>query len=210
MGQAFQLSSWEKKEAARRARENQRRQNERMHNDKKNQAAQEAKQAAEGLRLPRDFHTGNGETYDEVLIGGGGGMCGVLVGVGVGMLKEGMPIDVVRDAVYGDLSTDVIAGVMDLRHKVVERSRGHALCVSLDNYDEEKQGKELPPEQAYNNGHYAIKGRNLWEEVSGRKDGWVDDIFRSLESEEIGVFAEIEIAAWDEEGTPVNAKKDCF
>lgn len=131
-------------------------------------------------------------------------MYGVLVGVGVGMLNEEIPIDVVRDAVYGDLSADVISRAVDIRRKVVERSRGHALCASLDNYDEEKQGKELPREKAYNNGHYAIKGRKLWEEVSSREDGWVDDIFVGLEFEELGVCAEI--AAVNEGGTLVNAK----
>lgn len=69
MRQAFQLSNWEKRAATTRARENQRsRQNERIHNEKKKQAAQQAKQAAEGFRMPCVFHSGDGKTYDEVLM----------------------------------------------------------------------------------------------------------------------------------------------
>lgn len=139
------------------------------------------------------FRTDDGIIYDEVAIVGSG-TCGPLTLAAAHMHDQGIPLEIVRDAiggVDGELAPDVVALVAEIRRRVVERSRGHPLCADTIDAFRGRDKRKNRYTKALQNPKYAIKTRALWEFVMGHSKGWVDGIFLLLGGKELALDFDI-------------------
>lgn len=151
--------------------------------------------------MGRILHTRNGVAYVEWPVVAND-KCGVLVLAGASMLERGLPSEVVRVAINGELAEDMDALLVAIREKVVHRSRGHVL--SRHNIDSFK-GRDRRKKAfgtALKNPKFGIRSRELWEKVMRHPNGWVDGLFLLLGAEELVLDFGIVIQRKDGKLTP--------